>query len=144
MNSLCATWRASTNYTKAARHVMLPSVRQISTSGSKRIVFESVLRRISSKTTQESAPRGLTTSAGAFLRFIGRGMDEAAGKKLTEWTQLFQTSREDLKEIGLTPRQRKYLLRWREKYKHGEEPHELPVMKKVGGGERKRTTMSNK
>ena len=44
-------------------------------------------------------------------------MEEAAGKKVTDWPQLFTDSVYDLKEAGLTPRQRKYLLRWREKYR---------------------------
>ena len=46
-------------------------------------------------------------------------MSDAAGKRVTDWSQLFTESVHDLKEAGLTPRQRKYLLRWREKFRYG-------------------------
>ncbi|ORY81530.1 IGR protein motif-domain-containing protein [Protomyces lactucae-debilis] len=84
------------------------------------------------------------TSAGSiadvdtFLKKIGRDLHKVAAPKITEWPQLFQMSAHDLKEAGLSPRQRKYLLLWREKYRQGEEPYALPVMRKKHGGERKR------
>jgi hypothetical protein len=73
-----------------------------------------------------------------FLTKIGRDMHKVASAKITEWPQLFTLSAHDLKEAGLTPRQRKYLLLWREKYRQGEELEALPVMRKKYGGERKR------
>lgn len=72
-------------------------------------------------------------SVETFLNRIGRGMQAAVGSKITDWDKLFTMTSFDLKEAGLTPRQRKYLLRWQEKYRQGDELYALPVMKKIGG-----------
>lgn len=55
-----------------------------------------------------------------FLKVIGRSSSQHASKFPT-WDALFSLSSAQLREVGLEPpRARKYILRWREKYRKGE------------------------
>ena len=55
-----------------------------------------------------------------FLTVIGRGLSQHADK-IESWDTLFRLSSEQLRDLGIEPaRSRKYLLRWREKFRHGE------------------------
>lgn len=55
-----------------------------------------------------------------FLSLIGREMTKHASK-LQSWDELFTLTSSQLKERGIEPpRARRYLLRWREKYRRGE------------------------
>lgn len=55
-----------------------------------------------------------------FLSLIGREMSKHASK-LQSWDELFTLTSSQLKERGFEPpRARRYLLRWREKYRRGE------------------------
>ncbi|KAF2259171.1 hypothetical protein CC78DRAFT_525225 [Lojkania enalia] len=58
--------------------------------------------------------------APSFLTAIGRGLSVHASK-IPSWTALFTLSSSQLRELGIEPaRSRKYLLRWREKFRNGE------------------------
>lgn len=55
-----------------------------------------------------------------FLTLIGRGLSQHASK-IPSWEALFTLSSPQLKELGIEPpRTRKYLQRWREKFRRGE------------------------
>jgi len=54
-----------------------------------------------------------------FLTLIGRGLRQHASKFPT-WDALFTLSSEELKELGIEPpRTRRYLLRWRQRFREG-------------------------
>ncbi|KAI9489179.1 IGR protein motif-domain-containing protein [Zychaea mexicana] len=77
-------------------------------------------------------PRGNIKEAGDFLKAIGRGCDEFAGK-FESWESLFTAdSRTMRNDFGIPTKQRKYILSWRELYKQGKEPYaiSLPSPKK--------------
>ncbi|KAG4300952.1 hypothetical protein PCK1_002651 [Pneumocystis canis] len=62
-----------------------------------------------------------------------------AGSKFKSWDDFFTQTSAQMKINGIDVKTRKYILLWREKYRsQGEELYELPTMKKVGGGERKK------
>jgi hypothetical protein len=55
-----------------------------------------------------------------FLKLIGRDLSKHASK-FEKWSELFTLSSSKLKELGIEPpRSRRYLLRWREKFRKGE------------------------
>lgn len=55
-----------------------------------------------------------------FLKLIGRSLSRHAAK-FSSWEELFNLSSGQLRERGVEPaRDRRYLLRWREKYRRGE------------------------
>ncbi|KAI9136774.1 IGR protein motif-domain-containing protein [Paraphysoderma sedebokerense] len=62
--------------------------------------------------------RGNIQDTKSFLESIGRKSSSAADK-FKDWDHLFTASTSQMKELGLTPQQRKYILRWTEKYRHG-------------------------
>lgn len=56
----------------------------------------------------------------AFLSAIGRGLS-AHSTKIPSWEALFTLTSLQFKELGIEPaRSRRYLLRWREKFRNGE------------------------
>ncbi|KTW32125.1 uncharacterized protein T551_00807 [Pneumocystis jirovecii RU7] len=77
-------------------------------------------------------------SVNAFLLKIGRNSANICASKFKSWSDLFTQTSMQMKINGINTKTRKYILLWREKYRQGEELCELPIMKKVGGGERKR------
>ncbi|KAK3056498.1 hypothetical protein LTS18_011643 [Coniosporium uncinatum] len=55
-----------------------------------------------------------------FLKLIGRELSQHAAK-IPSWEALFTLSSEQLRQLGVeSARSRKYLLRWREKFRNGE------------------------
>ncbi|KAI9819028.1 MAG: hypothetical protein M1832_004070 [Thelocarpon impressellum] len=55
-----------------------------------------------------------------FLMLIGRNLKTHASK-IGSWDALFSLSGQKLRELGVEPaRDRRYLLRWRDKFRHGE------------------------
>lgn len=65
------------------------------------------------------APTPFVPDVPTFLTLIGREMSKHASK-ITSWEQLFKSSSSELQELGIEPaRQRRYLLRKREKFRHG-------------------------
>jgi len=75
-----------------------------------------------------------------FLQKIGRDCPQHAPKFQT-WEQLFDLSSDQLKTLGVEPaRTRRYIIRWREKYRFTWGAVELKEEKrgrKVDGGERR-------
>ncbi|KAG2226863.1 hypothetical protein INT45_010142 [Circinella minor] len=72
-------------------------------------------------------PRGNIKEVEDFLKAIGRGCDEFAGKFET-WDSLFTTnSRTMRQDFGIPTKQRKYILSWRELYKNGQKPYSISL-----------------
>lgn len=64
-------------------------------------------------------PTPFVPDVPTFLSLIGREMSKHAGK-FTSWDSLFSLSSAELRELGIEPaRQRRYLIRQREKFKNG-------------------------
>lgn len=75
-------------------------------------------RHVKAKPVPEPTP--FVPDASTFLTLIGRGLSTHASK-IESWKDLFTLSSPQLKEIGIEPaRTRRYLLRWREKFRKGE------------------------
>ncbi|RMD39405.1 hypothetical protein DV735_g5717, partial [Chaetothyriales sp. CBS 134920] len=65
-------------------------------------------------------PTPFVPDVATFLRLIGRSLSSHSDK-ITSWNDLFTSSSQQLKTRGLEPaRTRRYLLRWREKFRNGE------------------------
>ena len=65
-------------------------------------------------------PTPFVPDTNTFLTLIGRELSKHSSKFST-WDELFTLSSPQLKEIGIEPaRSRRYLLRWREKFRKGE------------------------
>ncbi|EEP82940.1 conserved hypothetical protein [Uncinocarpus reesii 1704] len=66
------------------------------------------------------SPTPFVPDTQTFLTLIGRNMSQYSSK-ITSWEQLFTVSSEELREMGMEPaRQRRYLLRWVDKFRRGE------------------------
>ncbi|KAL3493134.1 IGR protein motif-domain-containing protein [Aspergillus germanicus] len=65
------------------------------------------------------SPTPFVPDVETFLKLIGRDMSKHASK-LPSWEQMFTLSSPELRDLGIEPaRQRRYLLRKREKFRHG-------------------------
>jgi hypothetical protein len=65
-------------------------------------------------------PTPFVPDTTTFLTLIGRELSKHSSK-FTSWNELFTLSSPQLKEMGIEPaRSRRYLLRWREKFRKGE------------------------
>jgi hypothetical protein len=65
-------------------------------------------------------PTPFVPDAATFLTLIGRGLSTHASK-IQSWDALFSLTSPQLQELGVEPpRARRYLLRWRDKFRHGE------------------------
>jgi hypothetical protein len=65
------------------------------------------------------APIPLVPDVETFLTVIGRGLKQHASKFPT-WDALFTLSSDQLRELGVEPpRARRYLLRWRQRFREG-------------------------
>jgi hypothetical protein len=86
-------------------------------------------------------PTAAVPDVPTFLSQIGRDCTKHA-PKFSDWTQLFSATSAQLKELGVEPaRTRKYILRWREKYRILNGNIRLLEQKrghKIDGGERRR------
>ncbi|EXJ76021.1 uncharacterized protein A1O5_00529 [Cladophialophora psammophila CBS 110553] len=66
------------------------------------------------------APTPFVPDVPTFLKLIGRELSKHAGK-IESWEELFTLTSNQLKTRGIEPpRTRRYLLRWREKFRKGE------------------------
>ncbi len=66
------------------------------------------------------SPTPFVPDAKTFLSLIGRNLSQHAAK-ITSWEALFSLTSKQLRELGVEPaRSRRYLLRWREKFRNGE------------------------
>ncbi|KAK4127566.1 hypothetical protein N657DRAFT_641571 [Parathielavia appendiculata] len=80
--------------------------------------------RWASKSTQPQlpsvpAPIPLVPDVETFLTVIGRGLKQHASKFPT-WDALFTLTSDQLRELGIEPpRTRRYLLRWRQRFREG-------------------------
>ncbi|KAF8862812.1 hypothetical protein BDZ45DRAFT_670727 [Acephala macrosclerotiorum] len=64
------------------------------------------------------SPTPFVPNTQTFLTLIGRNLSQHASK-IPSWRALFSLSSEQLKELGIDPpRSRRYLLRWREKFRN--------------------------
>ncbi|KAI1351711.1 IGR protein motif-domain-containing protein [Xylaria sp. FL0043] len=65
-------------------------------------------------------PTPLVPDVTTFLTVIGRGLKQHASK-IPDWETLFTLTSEQLRELGVEPpRARKYLLRWRQRFRQGQ------------------------
>ncbi|EPE36023.1 hypothetical protein GLAREA_05361 [Glarea lozoyensis ATCC 20868] len=65
-------------------------------------------------------PTPFVPDTQTFLTLIGRNLSQHASK-IDSWRALFTLSSAELKELGVDPpRSRRYLLRWREKFRKGQ------------------------
>lgn len=66
------------------------------------------------------APTPFVPDVETFLTLIGRGLSQHASK-FDSWNTLFTLTSPELKELGIEPaRSRKYLLRWRQRFRNGD------------------------
>ncbi|KAH3670678.1 hypothetical protein OGAPHI_001193 [Ogataea philodendri] len=84
------------------------------------------------------APSASVPDVGTFLAKIGRGTSEYTDTFGNDWTKFWKMGSSQMKEQGLEPRARKYILDWQERYRKGVEPVEISRGVKKNGGERKR------
>ncbi|ORX91826.1 hypothetical protein K493DRAFT_317014 [Basidiobolus meristosporus CBS 931.73] len=78
------------------------------------------------KSKRVPAPRGEFKDPQSFLNKIRRGCEEAADK-FKDWEHLFTVTRNEMKhDMGLTPQQRKWILKWTELYRQGVDPYLIP------------------
>ncbi|KAK3997481.1 IGR protein motif-domain-containing protein [Cladorrhinum sp. PSN332] len=88
------------------------------------------LRALSTTTARQSSkanaapvipkPIPFVPNVETFLTLIGRGLKSHASK-FPSWESLFSLNSDQLRELGLEPpRSRRYLLRWRDKFRRGE------------------------
>jgi len=65
-------------------------------------------------------PTPFVPNSETFLTLIGRNLGQHASK-IPSWRALFSLTSAQLKELGVEPpRSRRYLLRWREKFRNGQ------------------------
>lgn len=65
-------------------------------------------------------PTAFVPDTQTFLKLIGRNLSQHA-PKITSWKALFSLTSPQLKELGVEPpRARRYLLRWRDKFRNGQ------------------------
>jgi len=66
------------------------------------------------------APTPFVPDAQTFLTLIGRNLSQHASK-IESWDALFNLTSPELRDLGIEPpRARRYLLRWRDKFRRGE------------------------
>ncbi|KAI9474954.1 hypothetical protein LPJ78_003967 [Coemansia sp. RSA 989] len=79
---------------------------------------------------QVPKPRGKFNSPQVFLQTIGRGCEKFASK-FESWEELFTADSLKMKsELGIGPKQRKWILRWTNHFRLGIDPYFIPTSKK--------------
>ncbi|KAF2972687.1 hypothetical protein GQX73_g991 [Xylaria multiplex] len=98
--------------------------RALSLSPSQALLQCSILSARAASTTstpkppQIPPPTPFVPDVPTFLTVIGRGLKQHAAK-IPDWETLFTLTSEQLRELGVEPpRSRKYLLRWRERFRN--------------------------
>jgi len=67
-----------------------------------------------------------------FLTTLGRGLESPKViDAIGTWEKLFTAERRSLKELGLKPLQRRWLLRWTDNYRKGQDPYYIRKPVKV-------------
>ncbi|KAG0220671.1 IGR protein motif-domain-containing protein [Mortierella sp. GBAus27b] len=73
------------------------------------------------------APRGDVQDPAAFLTKIGRNSAQVADK-FKSWDHLFTATAHEMKtDMALSVKQRRWILSWREKYRQGVDPYDIPL-----------------
>ncbi|KAG0235368.1 hypothetical protein BGW42_005347 [Actinomortierella wolfii] len=94
-----------------------------------RIASPASARLLHSGATKKAvpAPRGDITDHTVFLTKIGRGSGSLADK-FKSWEHLFTATSQEMKgDMGLTVKQRRWILGWTEKYRQGMDPYNIPA-----------------
>lgn len=103
--------------TSASRYVCTPCLRQQQHFQQQRSVSKSAKP---TKKLSVPKPTPFVPDVETFLKLIGRGLS-AQTSKIPSWDKLFTMSSEELKDAGIEPaRTRRYLLRWRQKFRNGD------------------------
>src|ERR1700749_4146371 len=106
LSLLTSLLRPSSTSTAAQQHICLPCRRH--------------LHRVLPMEGYIPSPTPFVPDVPTFLKLIGRELSKHASK-IESWEELFTLNSSQLKERGIDPpRLRRYLLRWREKFRHGE------------------------
>ncbi|KAK3816423.1 MAG: IGR protein motif-domain-containing protein [Benniella sp.] len=80
-----------------------------------------------SATKSIPAPRGDIKDPATFLTKIGRNSAQIADK-FKSWDHLFTASTAEMKsDMALSVKQRRWILNWREKYRQGVNPYDIPL-----------------
>ncbi|KAI8323883.1 hypothetical protein GQ54DRAFT_296464 [Martensiomyces pterosporus] len=75
-------------------------------------------------------PRGQFDNPESFLKAIGRGCDKYT-EKFKDWDHLFRADSRVLKaDLGIGPKQRKWILMWTNKFRLGINPYLIEPSKK--------------
>ncbi|KAI2643666.1 IGR protein motif-domain-containing protein [Xylaria nigripes] len=85
-------------------------------------ILQSSIRAASTTTNppQVPPPIPLVPDVPTFLTIIGRGLKQHAAK-IQDWDTLFTLTSEELRELGVEPpRARRYLIRWRQRFRLGQ------------------------
>lgn len=102
--------------TPASRYICAPCLRQ------QRFQQQRSVSKSAKPTKKLSVPQPtpFVPDVETFLKLIGRGLS-AQTSKIASWDKLFTMSSEELKDAGIEPaRTRRYLLRWRQKFRKGD------------------------
>ncbi|KAI0430826.1 IGR protein motif-domain-containing protein [Xylaria sp. FL1042] len=88
------------------------------------VLLQSSIRSASTSSTprppQIPPPTPLVPDVSTFLTVIGRDLKQHASK-IPDWETLFTLTSEQLRELGVEPpRARKYLIRWRQRFRLGQ------------------------
>ncbi|KAJ2557399.1 hypothetical protein EV175_001366 [Coemansia sp. RSA 1933] len=76
------------------------------------------------------SPRGEFNSPEIFLKTIGRGCEKYVDK-FKDWEHLFRVGSDDMKrDLGMGPKQRKWVMLWINKFRLGVDPYFIPPSKK--------------
>jgi hypothetical protein len=85
-----------------------------------RIASQARCLQVRVRATRIPRPTPFVPDAQTFLTLIGRNLSQHASK-IPSWKALFSLTSAQLKELGVEPpRSRRYLLRWREKFRNGQ------------------------
>ncbi|KAI9840664.1 MAG: hypothetical protein M1837_001388 [Sclerophora amabilis] len=112
------TLRLSSNGTNTAFLRPLPSITTTNDT-----LNTNHLRPLHSTTPRQPipSPTPICPDAPTFLHLIGRSLFQKHASKIPSWESLFSLSSTQLRELGVEPaRDRRYLLRWRERFRKGE------------------------
>ncbi|KAJ3280835.1 hypothetical protein HK104_000381 [Borealophlyctis nickersoniae] len=79
------------------------------------------------KTNFVPEKRGKVTDVASFMAAIGRDAPSVA-EKFKDWDHLFTATSKSMKtDLGIKLKLVKYILRWREWYRRGLDPYEIPI-----------------
>ncbi|KAJ3414452.1 hypothetical protein HDV05_006545 [Chytridiales sp. JEL 0842] len=74
-------------------------------------------------------PRGEFKDPASFLKAIGRGCSDVADK-FKDWNHLFTSTSEEMEKLGIAVAKRKHISNWKEWYRRGRDPYEIPIPKR--------------